>query len=432
MSLHRRSRFLSLAIVAAAAVLGAVALRASQLSSFDRGNSLTMLKLIKEDLTKNYYDPKYRGIDVEKSFREAAEKLKTTANAGEASAILAETLLRLDDSHTKFYPPDRLTRVDYGWTAKMIGAEPLVSWVKKGSDAERKGLAAGDRILAWNRFEPSRANLWQINYVYRHIRPQQLQRVLVRKPDGAEKVIDIESMVTERPGGNVEDLIREIDDNYGTPFHYEKAAGDTLVVAMSRFGEPGDVAAFMKKARGYKNLILDLRGNGGGYVVAIEMLISWAFDRDVTIGTAKTRKEEKPEIARGRKDAFKGPIVVLIDSGSASASEVTARVMQIEKRGTVIGDRSAGAVMTSLFFSHTLGQDLYGHGSVAFFATSITVADVRMADGFSLEKAGVTPDETLLPTGADLAAGRDPVLARAITLLGGTMTAEQAGTFYKQ
>jgi hypothetical protein len=47
-------------------------------------------------------------------------------------------------------------------------------------------------------------------------------------------------------------------------------------------------------------------------------------------------------------------------------------------------------------------------------------------------KVGVTPDETVLLSGADLAAERDPALARAITLLGGTMTAEQAGKFYRQ
>jgi C-terminal processing protease CtpA/Prc len=70
--------------------------------------------------------------------------------------------------------------------------------------------------------------------------------------------------------------------------------------------------------------------------------------------------------------------------------------------------------------------------SVAFFGTSITVADLRMADNGTLEKIGVTPDETVLPSGADLAAGRDPALARAITLLGGTMTPEEAGKFYRQ
>jgi C-terminal processing protease CtpA/Prc len=426
MAMHRRT------ILTAALLLAVGVLHASQLSSFDRGNSLSMLKQIKEDLTKNYYDPTFRGMDVAKTFSDASDRIKAAKNVGEASAILADTLLRLDDSHTKFYPPERLTRVDYGWTAGMIGDVPFVTWVKKGSDAERKGMAVGDRVLTWNRFEPSRANLWQIYYVYRHIRPQQLQRVSVRKPDGTEKTLDVESQVQQRPAGNIEDLIREWDDEYRTPFEYEKPVGDTLVVAMSSFGDPKDVAAFMKKARGYKNLVLDLRGNGGGFVVAIDMLVSWCFDRDVKVAIEKSRKGEEPEVARGRKDGYTGRIVVLVDSRSASASEVTARVMQIEKRGTVIGDRSAGAVMTSRFFSHTLGQELGGVGSVAFFGTSITVADSRMSDGGTLEKVGVTPDETVLPTGADLAAGRDPVLARAITLLGGTMTAEQAGKFYRQ
>ena len=402
----------------------------TQISSFDRGNSASMLRQIKEDLTKNYYDPTFHGIDVDKLFAEATERLKTAQSAGEASAILADTLLRLDDSHTKFYPPERLTRVDYGWTAMMVGTQPFVKWVKKGSDAERKGLAIGDRILAWNRFGPTRANLWQIQYVYRHVRPQELQRVIVEKPDGTQKTIDIESKLENRPGGDISQLYREIEDNYRTPFHYEKAEGDTLVVAMSSFGEPDEVARFMKKARGYKNLVLDLRGNGGGYITAIETLCSWAFDRDVKIGTEKTRKADHAVEAKGHKDAFAGKMVVLIDSESASASEVTARIMQIEKRATIIGDRSAGAVMASLFYSHTLGQDMYGSGSVAFYATSITVADLKMPDGFTLEKVGVTPDEVLLPTAADLAAGRDPVLARAITLLGGSMTAEQAGRFY--
>jgi C-terminal processing protease CtpA/Prc len=105
--------------------------------------------------------------------------------------------------------------------------------------------------------------------------------------------------------------------------------------------------------------------------------------------------------------------------------------VQIQKRGRVIGDRSAGAVMTSRGFPHTLGTELGGNVSFTTYGNSITIADLKMADGLSLEKVGVTPDETVLPTAADLAAGRDPVLARAITLLGGTMTPEQAGKFYR-
>jgi carboxyl-terminal processing protease len=180
-----------------------------------------------------------------------------------------------------------------------------------------------------------------------------------------------------------------------------------------------------------KNLILDLRGNGGGRVDAINMLVSWCFDRPVRISTEKTRKGEEPAVAKGRQDAFPGKVVILVDSRSASASEVTARVIQLEKRGTVIGDRTAGAVMTSRFFPHTLGHELGGVGSVAFYATSITVADVRMSDGTSLEKVGVIPDERVIPTAADLAAERDPVLARGVAFLGGTLSADEAGRFYK-
>jgi hypothetical protein len=54
-----------------------------------------------------------------------------------------------------------------------------------------------------------------------------------------------------------------------------------------------------------------------------------------------------------------------------------------------------------------------------------------MSDGASLEKVGVTPDEQVIPTAADLAAERDSVLARAMTLLGEPMSAEEAGRFYE-
>jgi C-terminal processing protease CtpA/Prc len=65
-----------------------------------------------------------------------------------------------------------------------------------------------------------------------------------------------------------------------------------------------------------------------------------------------------------------------------------------------------------------------------FFGSSITVADVIMSDGRSLEKEGVAPDEMLLPTAEDLAAGRDPVLARAAALCGVTLDPMKAGALF--
>ncbi|MFZ0751895.1 MAG: S41 family peptidase, partial [Pyrinomonadaceae bacterium] len=138
------------------------------------------------------------------------------------------------------------------------------------------------------------------------------------------------------------------------------------------------------------------------------------------------RHESKPVVAKSRgKDIFKGQVVVLVDSESGSSAELLARVLQLEKRGTVVGDRSAGAVMRARHISRTEGID-----TVVFYGLSVTVNDLIMTDGKSLEKLGVTPDELVLPTGADLAAKLDPALARAAALVGLKITPEMAGELF--
>jgi C-terminal processing protease CtpA/Prc len=68
--------------------------------------------------------------------------------------------------------------------------------------------------------------------------------------------------------------------------------------------------------------------------------------------------------------------------------------------------------------------------NVAQYRARITVANLIMNDGKSLERVGVSPDESVLPTQADLAAGRDPALARAIELTGTKISAEEAGKIF--
>jgi C-terminal processing protease CtpA/Prc len=399
---------------------------AKTISSFDRGGSLTMLTHVKRDLKDNYYDRTFHGINIEALFDDAEQRIKAAESVSDTVGIIAEVLLRLNDSHTTFVPPDRKSRVTYGWRATMLGDAPYVTAVLPGSDAEKKGLAPGDRILFWNRYVPTRQNLWQIYYRYNFIRPQSMQRIVVRKPDGAERAIDVESKLERREMMDVDDLLREILKATIVTENREASAGDTFVWRYTSFGDPKEIERVMKKARTSKSLVIDLRGNPGGSVDTMRELASRLFDRDVRIAVETSRKADKPIMAKGRKDAFTGPVAILVDSDSASASEVMARLVQLEKRGVVIGDRTAGAVMTSAMFPHTIGID-----RLVFFATTVTIGDVRMTDGGTLEHVGVTPDEIVLPTGADLAAKRDPALARAIAQLGGTITPEQAGRLYR-
>ena len=101
--------------------------------------------------------------------------------------------------------------------------------------------------------------------------------------------------------------------------------------------------------------------------------------------------------------------------------------MQLEKRGTVVGDRTAGAVMRSKHHPREMGTD-----TVIFYGASITDADVVMTDGKSLERTGVMPDEVHLPTAIDLARGHDPVMSHAASLLNVKIKPEQAGALFPE
>jgi C-terminal processing protease CtpA/Prc len=398
------------------------------LSGMDRGVGMTMLRQVKADLKDHYYDKSLRGLDLDAVFDEGERRMKAATTVSETVAIIADIVMRLNDTHTIFIPPDRKTRAVYGWQPSMVGNVPYVVRVVPGSDAEKKGLAPGDRVVAWNRFEPTRENLHQIYYLYRFVRPQAIQHVVVRKPDGAELAVDVESKLEVRERMDLSDLLEEIQNGaaMGLAENHEIAVGDTFVWRYGAFFDPKDVDRVMKKVKKSKNLVLDLRGNGGGSVEAMRTLIGHLFERDVQIGVERSRGGDKEMRAKGRSDAFTGPLTVLVDSDSGSAAEIVARVIQIEKRGKVVGDRTAGAVMAARLFPHAVGLD-----AITFFATMITVGDVRMSDGTSLEHAGVVPDEIMLPRATDLATKRDPALAHAILGLGGWMTPEDAGRLYK-
>src|SRR5262249_25110578 len=92
----------------------------AQQSNFTREHAEGVLKVIKDDIKKNYYDPSFHGIDLEARFNAAREKLKTTDSGGQMMAIIAQALIDFDDSHLYFIPPGRSNRTDYGWGKQGI------------------------------------------------------------------------------------------------------------------------------------------------------------------------------------------------------------------------------------------------------------------------------------------------------------------------
>jgi carboxyl-terminal processing protease len=431
-----RLRALAASVAAALLLLAAAPPRRARAQiGYSRSVGREMLKDIKRDIRENYYDPAFRGKDLDAHFKAAEEMVGRAETTEQVYAVIAQALMDFGDSHLYFVPPMWSASAEYGWRMKMVGDKCYVVAVKPGSDAEAKGLRPGDLVHSVDGFAPERATLWKMDYFYNALAPKPGMVVTVRGADGRARQFQIAAKVTK--GKVVQDVgghdwyQRQIEADKDAELYKNRLAGfgeDLLVWKMPTFVlDKEKVNEAMDGARKAKTLVLDLRGNGGGYLDTVTALLGNFFDRDVKVGDVKTRKEARPIVAktRGGAGVFKGRLVVLVDSESGSGSEIFARVVQLEKRGTVLGDRTAGAVMASRFYTHRIGQ-----GEFILYGVSVTVQDVLMGDGRSLEGAGVTPDEVLLPTAADLAAGADPVLARAAALAGVQLDPARAGALF--
>lgn len=413
------------------------ALRSQQkMSSLDRERDEDILKVIRYDVKKNYYDPKYRGLNLDALCKQYEEKMKEAKSNGDAFTDIAAFLSNLHDSHTFFVPPTRAYLFDYGLRFQLIGDRAFITEVRPGSDASKK-VHPGDEILSVGPYGVNRRDFHDLSYYLYQLSPQPGLSLTLRGHSGVErkeivrtKFIQEKRVLDLTALGGSNDIWQMVRQQEAAEHLLRQRwieMGDVLFWQMPEFDmRDGEVDRMMDRARKHKALVLDLRGNPGGSVDMLERLVGNVMIHDVTIATRVARKPGKPQLAKTRgKHVFTGKVIVLVDSRSASAAELFAHTMQLEHRGVVVGDRSAGAVMEARFYSEHEGED-----TQVFYGVSVTEADLIMSDGKSLEGVGVTPDVVVLPSAADLAAGRDPALAKAAELAGIKLDPAAAGKLF--
>jgi len=419
-----------------AALPSATLLSQQKIDSFDRDRARSILHDAYDNVKKRYYDPKFHGLDLDARFHLYDEKIAAASSIGQSFGVIAAFLDGLNDSHTFFTPPSRPYRVDYGYRIQMYGDDCFVIRVRPGSDAESK-VHPGDQVVGYNKYDVNRGDFWKMNYYFNSLAPQRMSMLEIRDPNGQTRQLTIDAKVRELKkvldltgrdgGGDLWEMIREEENSDHLVRQRWVDAGDVMVWKMPEFFvEDTEVDRIFGDARKHKTLILDLRGNPGGAIVTLDRMLGNIFDHDLKIADRVGRKEMKPEIAKTRgSDIFTGKLIVLVDSVSASAAELFPRVIQLEHRGIVLGDQTSGAVMEARRYSGSQGTD-----TKIFYGFSITEADLTMKDGKSLEHAGVTPDEIIIPTARDLASGSDPVLARAFELAGHKIDPVAAGKMF--
>jgi C-terminal processing protease CtpA/Prc len=425
-------RFCLLALLAILCGLVPVAGWSQRYTRSDRELAESMLRDADADVQKHYYDSKFHGIDWRARVQEARKNIETARSMDDAVSEIAALLDSLHDSHTFLLLPPRTHVHDFGFQMEMIGDRCYVVRVRAGGDAEKKGLKQGDEIRAVNGYPVSRKDFRRLVYIVNVLRPQPELRLTLMDARGGQRQLEVmtrfQLSTVDRyflhQGINVRVRDAEEERRVLRARYFEKG-DDLLVVKIPEFSfSASEVDTMVGKMRAHRGVVLDLRGNPGGYVDTLDRILGGLFQNDLKILDRVGRDATKSVSATGRHhDAFTGRFAVLIDSESASASEVLARVVQLERRGFIVGDRSSGSVMESRLYPHEVALD-----SKVSYAISVTDADLVMTDGKSLEHVGVEPDTIFLPTDQDLANNRDPALAKAAGLVGAKLSPEEAGT----
>jgi carboxyl-terminal processing protease len=385
---------------------------------FERDRARIILAKISSDIEKNFYDPQLRGLDWKALYAQTRARIDSARSVNDIYTAIFVLVDQLHDSHTKFLPPQRAVRIRFGFDAQAYGDKVLISTITKKGAAEGAGLLPGDRILLLNGFRVERAVFDEMMLMFRVLQPVTAMDLVVQRGNDPPRRLHLEARV--QPESLVEDLTK-LDNLY--KLIREGQAGELRAkylvdqdgvgyVWLPSFGyDPEDALRLMGKIEKARAVVLDLRDNPGGRVDTLVTLAGCFQEEPVVLAEEVMRKKTEPVRIKPQKPNFKGPLVILVDSQSSSASEAFARHFQRTGRGVVIGDRTSGRLTAARFFTGRVGVE-----TIALYGVQVAVARVVFPGGEELEGKGVTPDQACIPTPDDLREGRDPCRGLAVRL----------------
>jgi len=315
---------------------------------------------------------------------------------------IAGLVRSLGDPYTVYFPPTQAkqfqedVRGSFGGIGAEIGMRKDILTVitpLKGSPAERAGLLAGDRIYRINATSTDGLTLDEaVGYIRGEIGTTVKLTVAreesVREIDIIRDQIVIPILTTERKGDGIF-YIHLLNFNEGAPGEFRNA--------IREFQASGD-----------QKLLLDLRGNPGGFLDAAVDIASWFLPRQSTVAIERSGDGGEYHYRSSGRDAeLDGvEIVVLINQGSASAAEILAGALRDVRGVTLVGEKTFGKGSVQAV------ENLDGGASL-----KITIAKWLTPNGHSINDRGIEPDVVVELTPDDFENGRDPQLDKALEVL---------------
>jgi carboxyl-terminal processing protease len=376
---------------------------------------LEILNEVSDIVKENYFDPSLKGIDWKAALEIARERIRHADHEGEMATAISGLLARLADSHTYFLPPGRLQPVIFGFAAKAFEEDVRVYKVMPGGPAEAAGLKLGDKIVGIEEFAVNRKLIHDEMLYFTYLDPRLTLKLLIVRNGGPTKELVING---KQPATSSKEFVKLYDEydkqeekeDLGVVTPYDK--GGIAYIRFPTFMVSAAVTdSLLRKTTEARALILDLRDDGGGREDTMRDMASHFFSEPTLMETGISRGKKEEVIAKPRGPNLTAPLFVLLDSRSASASEILAKVLQLKGRAKIVGDQSAGKVNRARMFG--------GRGGAVYtipFAVAVTVSQAVLPDGQLLEDRGVIPDVKSVPTEEDLRLGRDPCLEKALAL----------------
>jgi len=348
---------------------------------------------------KNYYQqPNRQDFDrfLEKFDKEIYAQLKKTGKSNDyirwrSTALLIDALKTPEDIFSAFYPPKPAKEyeqtalgknIDLGIEGKLINVGYEVTFVEPRSDAYEKGLRNYDLITKINEQNVLDLDETKIKELLTPLMDTFTQIAFISAETKQGHAISVESK--EYFKETVFPIQMNVPGIYGFEIQrFNRKTGEDVFRFMKYFKDLG----------GIKGMIIDLRNNPGGPPLAARELASFFLPEGEEFAYFQKRGEEKAALdvpAIPKEYKFDGPVVILVNEKSGSASELFSGIMQRKGRAVLMGQNSAGQVMLKSMFN-------FKDDSMVLLIT----ARGHYPDGSVFSFGGLVPDERILPDQED-------------------------------
>lgn len=306
----------------------------------------------------------------------------------------------LGDRHTAYLTPKEAEEFNKNLEGDIgggIGAEVgvrknLITIIRplKNSPAIKAGLQAGDVVFKVNDEEIGNQTLEQVIQKIRGKPGTEVKLTVIRKDQ--PKPFDIK-------------IIRQFINNPSVNLDFKD---DVAILTVSRFDKQTALLARQEadkiKSRGIKKIVLDLRGNAGGYLTAARDLAGLWLDGQLVVSERVGDKTVQEFFAKkGDNILNDAKTVVLMNAGSASASEIVIGALKDYERAHLIGETSFGKGSVQELLNLPNGGQL-----------KVTIARWYTPQGHNIDGQGIKPDQDVELTADDWQNDRDPQLQAAL------------------